>query len=85
MRGGAPCVGVIAAPALGETVYAATGQGCWYRRDGSEARRVQTSAVTDPTEAFVVATEFVNTDLDPRASKPALPFSRLYTTARRFR
>jgi len=85
LRGGAPCVGVIAAPALGEIVYAATGQGCWHRRAGSEPRRVQTSAVTDPAEAFAVATEFVNTDLDPRASNAALPLSRLYRTARRFR
>lgn len=85
LRGGEPSVGVIAAPALGEIVYAATGQGCWYRRDGSPPRRLQTSAVTDPAAAFVVATEFVNTDLDPRASKSALPLSRLYNTARRFR
>jgi len=85
LRAGVPCVGVIAAPALGETVYAAAGQGCWYRRDGSEPSRVQTSGITDPAEAFVVATEFLNTDLDPRASDPALPLSRLYTTARRFR
>ncbi len=85
LRAGTPCVGVIAAPTLGETMYAAAGRGCWYRRDGSEPRRVQTSAVTDPAEAFVVATEFANTDLDPRASGGALPLSRLYTTARRFR
>ncbi|HEY1241357.1 MAG TPA: inositol monophosphatase family protein [Bryobacteraceae bacterium] len=85
LRGGAPCVGVIAAPALGETLYAAAGQGCWYRRDGGEPRRVRTSSITDPAEAFVVATEFAKTDLDPRAEKSALPLSRLYTTARRFR
>jgi histidinol-phosphatase len=35
LRSGEPCVGVIGAPALGETVYAATGEGCWYRRDGA--------------------------------------------------
>ena len=32
LRRGEPRVGVVGAHALGETVYAATGQGCWYQR-----------------------------------------------------
>src|SRR5579863_733443 len=47
---GEACVGVIGAHALGETVYAATGHGCWYQRDGSAPERVRTSTVTDPAE-----------------------------------
>src|SRR5215471_20451034 len=35
---GEPRVGVIGAHALGETVYAAAGHGCWYHRDGSDAQ-----------------------------------------------
>ncbi len=85
VRRGKACVGVIGAHALGETVYAAAGQGCWYKRDGSESQRVETSDVTDPAEAFVVATALENTDLDPRDTKTSVRLSRLYRQARRFR
>ncbi len=82
---GEPSVGVIGAHALGETVFAAAGQGCWYRRDGSAPHRVRTSAVTDPAEAFVVSTAIEHTDLDPRDPNPAVCLSRLYRQVRRFR
>lgn len=85
LRRGKPCVGVIGAHALGETVYAASGQGCWLRRDGSTAQRVHTSPVSVLGEARVVATGFESTDLDPRAPRPAIRLSRLYAEARRFR
>ena len=85
LRRGEPCVGVIGAHALGETTYAAKGQGCWHRRETREPRRVRTSAVTELSEAFVVATEFVRTDLDPREPNPSVCFSQLYKQARRFR
>lgn len=85
LRRGEPCVGVIGAHALGETIYAATGQGCWYRLDGSDPQRVRTSAVTDPADAFVVCTALEHTDLDPRDPKPSVGLSRLYRQARRFR
>jgi len=85
LRRGAACVGVIGAHALGETVYAAAGQGCWYQREGGESQRVRTSAVTDPAEAFVVSTALENTDLDPGDRKASVCLSRLYRQARRFR
>jgi len=85
LRRGEPRAGVIGAHALGETVYAAAGQGCWYRRDGSTARRVQTSTVTDPAEAYVISTSIERTDLDPRESNAPVRLSRLYRRARRFR
>jgi histidinol-phosphatase len=77
--------GVIGAHALGETVYAAAGQGCWVQRDGSAAQRVHTSAVADPADAFVVSTALEYTDMDPRVPTPAVGLSRLYRRARRFR
>lgn len=85
LRRGEACVGVIGAHALGETVYAAAGQGCWYRPDGSDPQRVRTSAVADPGEAFVVATALEHTDMDPRNPNPSIHLSRLYKKARRFR
>lgn len=85
LRRGKPSVGVIGAHALGETMYAADGQGCWCLRDGRPPERVHTSAVTDPAQAFMVSTELAHTDLDPREPRPLVGFSRLYRTARRFR
>jgi histidinol-phosphatase len=85
LRGGEECVGVIGMHALGETVYAAAGQGCWTFTDGSRPQRVRTSAVTDLAEAFVVATALEHTDLDPRDPNPAVRLSRLYKQARRLR
>jgi histidinol-phosphatase len=85
LRSGEACVGVIGAHALGETVYAAAGQGCWLRRDGKDPQRISASAVTDPADAFVVSTGLEHTDLDPRDPQPSIGLSRLYKQVRRFR
>lgn len=85
VRRGEPCVGVIGAHALGETVYAAAGQGCWHHHQGNAPQRVHTSAVSDLADAFVVSTAIERTDLDPRDQKPSLRLSHLYQQARRFR
>jgi histidinol-phosphatase len=85
LRHGVASVGVIGAHALHETVYAATGRGCWYRTEGGEPKRLRTSGVTDPAEAFVVSTTLEHTDMDPTDSTPAVRLSRLYRRARRFR
>jgi histidinol-phosphatase len=85
LRRGEASVGVIGAHALGETVYAAAGEGCWYQRDGGEPQRLRTSAVTDLAEAFVVSTAVEHTDLDPLHPNPSVCLSRLYRQARRFR
>jgi histidinol-phosphatase len=85
LRHGEACAGVIGAHALGETIYAATGQGCWYQREGSDPQRVWTSAVADPAEALVVSTGPDHTDMDPCDSNPSICLSRLFRQARRFR
>ncbi len=82
---GEASVGVIGAHALGETVYAASGEGCWLKRQGRMAQRIRTTAVTDPSEAVVVATELAHTDLDPRERDSPVRLSRVYQTAKRFR
>ena len=85
LRRGDACVGVIGAHALGETLYAAAGQGCWYQRGRKTPKRVRTSAVSDPAAAFVVSTMLEYTDMDPRDPIPSVCLSRLYREARRFR
>jgi histidinol-phosphatase len=85
LRRGQPCVGVIAAHALGETVYAASGHGCWHQRDTSAPKRVRTSAVAEVAEAFVVSTTLEDSDMDPRNPKASVCLSHLYRQSRRFR
>lgn len=85
LRRGEPCAGVIGAHALGETIYASSGQGCWHLKDGRIPRRVETSHVTDTAHAFVVCTGLESTDLDPRDTKPSVRLSQLFRRARRFR
>jgi len=85
LRRGAASVGVIEAHALGEIVYAAAGHGCWYQRDRGTPKRMRTSAVVDPAQAFVVSTTLERTDMDPRNPNPSICLSRLYRQARRFR
>src|SRR5579885_1317025 len=87
LQGGKPAVGVIGAHALGETIYAAAGQGCWRQcgGDGAGPCRIHTSAVEDVSQAFVVSTAIERTDLDPGHPNSPLQLSRLYQQARRFR
>ena len=85
LRHSAASVGVIEAHALNEIVYAAAGHGCWYQHDRGTPKRVRTSAVVDPAQAFVVSTTLERTDMDPREPNPSIYLSRLYRRARRFR
>jgi len=51
LENGAPVVGVIHFPALGETVYAAQGEGCWFRTAEDEV-----SVAVDPVGSLDAAT-----------------------------
>lgn len=83
---GQPSAGVIGAHALGETIYAAAGQGCW-RQSGqaSPPARIHTSPVANLSDAYVISTAIERTDLDPRDTAPHLRLSHVYRQARRFR
>ncbi|HXY04213.1 MAG TPA: inositol monophosphatase family protein, partial [Terriglobales bacterium] len=85
LRCGVPSVGVIGAHALQETVYAASGQGCWLQQKGTKPKRVRTSTVENPAHAFVVSTALEHTDMDPRHPAQTVHLSQLYRKARRFR
>jgi histidinol-phosphatase len=85
LRRGKPCVGVIGGHALGETVYAGAGLGCWLQIRGDQPKRISCSAVTEISEAIVVATALEFTDLDPLHRKTSVHLSNLYRQAKRFR
>src|SRR5580658_1259805 len=60
---GDPVFGCIHLSALRETTYAATGFGCWFKQDGSRARRVHVSASRSLQKAQVGLTSFKQSDL----------------------
>jgi len=60
---GSPVFGCIHLPALRETTYAATGFGCWYKRDGARARRARVAASRPLKQAQIGLTSFKQSDL----------------------
>ncbi len=55
LRRGKPAVGVVHLPALGETLYAGTGLGCWFRLPDVAPARVRVQPVETLSEAVVMA------------------------------
>ncbi|MBV9619704.1 MAG: inositol phosphatase [Gammaproteobacteria bacterium] len=60
---GEPVFGCIRLTALRELTYAASGHGCWLRRDGATPRRVRVAPARPLTEARVGLTSFRHSDL----------------------
>jgi histidinol-phosphatase len=61
LHNGEPLLGVVHAPAVAETVYAAKGGGCWYM-SGADAkpRAARVSAVSKLSESLLVTTEIAS-------------------------
>lgn len=58
LRDGEPVIGVVHAPAVGETVYAAKGNGCWHLiGNEGEPRRAKVSSVRTLGESLLLTTE----------------------------
>jgi histidinol-phosphatase len=57
LKDGEPVVGIIHAPALGETVFAARGGGCSYAREGESPRPACVSRVERLSESLFLTTE----------------------------
>lgn len=82
---GEPLLGVIHFPVLGETVYAARGLGCWYRRGDDTAVQVQVSAAATIEDAFISASGAHATDMHPHSDGLAYRLTPLLRRARKFR
>jgi histidinol-phosphatase len=85
LENGEPQVGVIHFPAMGETVYAARGAGCWTRLRGSEPQRARVSTAKEARNAYVSACGADPSDIAPAPSGPCYRLSALIRRARRFR
>lgn len=54
LRSGKPVVGVVNLPAIGETLYAAAGEGCWFRLADTQPAKVRVQPVASLEEAVVM-------------------------------
>ncbi|MCI0334716.1 MAG: histidinol-phosphatase [Planctomycetes bacterium] len=81
LRGETPCVGVIHAPAVAETVYAAAGGGCWHiREDGAAPRPARVSKTAQLADSLLLTTEIRTFAKRPRDAMDV--FQRLEQQAR---
>ena len=84
-EGDEPILGVIHFPALGETVYAARGLGCWFQLEGAAATRVH-AAPAVPIEGAVASASGVHaSDFQRDPSRPAHRLSALVRSVRKFK
>jgi histidinol-phosphatase len=84
LEDGEPVVGVVHFPALGETVYAARGEGCWLRRGAEAPERVRVAPALPLREAFVSACGAHGSDILPEAGR-AVNLTALVRGARKLR
>jgi histidinol-phosphatase len=66
-----PVLGVIHLPALGETVYAERGSGCWLRHGDAAAERMHVASGVALRDAFVSAGGVHASDIQPEAGRAA--------------
>jgi histidinol phosphatase-like enzyme (inositol monophosphatase family) len=77
-----PCLGVIHAPALSETVYAAKGGDCWYvGPTGGQPQRMRVSSVKTLDDSLLLTSEIEGFREHPRADAMDV-FMRLQRSAR---
>ena len=84
LENGTPVLGVIHFPALGETVYAARGEGCWFRTSDAE-HAVSTDPVASLDAATVTTTALHSSDVTAEADQTPYRLTDLVRRAGKFR
>jgi len=86
LENGEPQIGVIHFPAMGETVYAAKGSGCWIRiRGEASPQQVHASITSEISEAFVSAGGTKPSDIQPSQTGFNCKLASLILQPRKFR
>ncbi|MBW4697084.1 MAG: inositol monophosphatase family protein [Aphanocapsa lilacina HA4352-LM1] len=80
-----PVVGVIHMPAMGETVYAGRGLGCWFAPGGGQAVRVHAAPAVGLQEAFASSTGIHSSDIWHRAGQAPYRLAALINATKKFR
>ncbi|PIQ62709.1 MAG: inositol phosphatase [Bacteroidetes bacterium CG12_big_fil_rev_8_21_14_0_65_60_17] len=79
-------LGVIHLPALGETVYAARGMGCWHRNDQGQAHEIRVDASAAALrDAYVSSTGVYRTHIQPLKADDPMDLGAVIRRAARFR
>ena len=84
LENGEPVVGVIHFPALGETVYAARGDGCWFRTADAKTQ-VTVDPVDSLDDATITSTALHSSDVTAEAGQTPYRLSDLVRRAGKFR
>jgi histidinol-phosphatase len=84
LEDGEPVVGVIHFPALDETVYAARGEGCWFRTE-EETMPVEVDPVTTIPEATITTTALHSSDVTATDEQTPYRVTELVRRAGKFR
>jgi len=82
---GEPVVGVAHFPAMGETVFAAKGLGCWHKLRGGSPRRVSVAVPVNLNQAFISACSAYPSDIHPPSTGRCYRLSAVIPKARKFR
>lgn len=82
---GEPVVGVIHLPAMGETVYAARGTGCWFRAGAEPPVRIHVASPVPLGEAVVSSTGPHSSDIQSQSGQIPYRMSALIRSVRKFR
>lgn len=86
MENNEPTLGVIHFPVLGETVYAARGFGCWYKRGLEEPIRVQVNGDGPRLKDAIISASGVHgSDITLGAGRDIHNLSSVIRTAKKFR
>lgn len=85
LEDGEPEVGVIHMPALGETVYAARGLGCWLRRGSGEPTPVRVAEPVPLSDAVVGATGVHGTEVQRAGVERPVRLAALVERVRKLR
>ena len=80
-----PVVGVIHFPALKETVYAARGEGCWFRVEGSEPVQTHVDPCSEVESATVTACCPHSSDIQCEPGQTPYRLSHVINKAGKFR
>ena len=85
LHDGEPVVGAIHFPAIGETVYAARGEGCWFQTDDTEPERVRVDPVEDLSVATASTTALHSSDVMAADGQTPYRMTELVRRAGKFR
>lgn len=80
-----PVLGVIHLPAIGETLYARRGDGCWFVSPGAEPQRVRVSDDASLEQCIGSASGLHCTNVAPMEGLPAYRVAELQAKTRKFR